>query len=262
MQFGNLQVSLFIIITTSLISLLAVLTISLIYIYHNKGQAYQTNIEKMKFEFEKNLLATRAEIQEQTLLHISREIHDNINLSLTLAKLNLNTLDWNDVNKAFNCVNDSIDIIGSAITDLSDMSKSMNPELIGNLGLINALEKEIMRIQKLARIRINLELSGYPVFIESEKELVVFRIIQEAFNNIIKHSQAKNVTLKLHYDSRHIEIWIKDDGVGFTQNPTSMLKESKAGLLNMQTRAELFNGSIKIESTLQDGTQLLIKIPL
>jgi signal transduction histidine kinase len=215
----------------------------------------------MKFEFEKNLLATKVEIQEQTFLNISREIHDNINLSLTLAKLNLNTLDWNDVNKTFNCVKDSIDIIGSAITDLSDMSKSMNPELIGNLGLLNALENEITRIRRLARIHINLELSGNPVFIESEKELVIFRIIQEAFNNIIKHSQAKNVTLKLHYDPTYIEILIKDDGVGFNNEPRLILKESKAGLLNMQTRAELFKGSIRVESIPHHGTQLLIKIP-
>lgn len=262
MQASTQYLGLFIILTTSIISLLALLIISLIYLYHNKAHTYQTSLGKMKFEFEKNLLATRVEIQEQTFLNISREIHDNINLSLTLAKLNLNTLDWSDVNKASNCVEDSIDIIGSAITNLSDMSKSMNPELIGNLGLINALENEIMRIQKLARIPINLELTGNPVFIESEKELVVFRIIQEAFNNIIKHSQAKNVTLKLHYDFNHIEIFIKDDGVGFNQDLRLILKESKAGLLNMQTRAELFKGSISIESIPQHGTQLLIKIPI
>lgn len=262
MQPSTQYLGLFIILTTSIVSLLALLIISLVYLHHNKRHIYQTNLEKMKLEFEKNLLTTRVEIQEQTFLNISREIHDNINLSLTLAKLNLNTLDWSDVNKTFNCVKDSIDIIGSAITDLSDMSKSMNPELIGNLGLINALENEIMRIQKLARILIHLELSGNPVFIESEKELVVFRIIQEAFNNIIKHSQAKNVTLRLHYNSTHIEIWIKDDGVGFNKDRRSMLKESKAGFLNMQTRAELFKGSIRIESIPQQGTQLLIKIPL
>lgn len=261
MQASTKYLGLLIILTTSIISLLALFIISLIYLYQDKRHLYQTSLEKMKFDFEKNLLATRVEIQEQTFLNISREIHDNINLSLTLAKLNLNTLDWNDVNKTFYCVKDSIDIIGSAITDLSDMSKSMNPELIGNLGLINALENEVMRIQKMARIHINLELSGNLIFIEGDKELVIFRIIQEAFNNIIKHSQARNVTLRLHYDSSNIEIWIKDDGVGFNHDPGVILKESKAGLLNMQTRAELFKGSISIESIPHQGTQLLIKIP-
>lgn len=262
MQASTQYLGLFIILTTTIISLLALLIISLVYLHHSRKNTYHTNIEKLKYEFEKNLLDTRVEIQEQTFLSISREIHDNISLSLTLAKLNLNTLDWNNVDKTFESVKDSIDIIGSAITDLSDMSKSMNPELIANLGLLNALENEIMKIQKLARIHINFELSGDLVFIESEKELVVFRIIQEAFNNIIKHSHAKKVTLRLHYDINHIEIWVKDDGIGFNQNQERSTKDNKAGLLNMQTRAELFKGNIWIESTPHLGTQLLIKIPI
>lgn len=231
------------------------------YSYKNKNHTYRINLEKMRLEYEKNLLSSRVETQEQTFLNISRDIHDNISLALTLAKLNLNTLDWSDINKASSSVRDSIDILGSAIADLSDMSRSMNPELIGNLGLINALEKEILRIQKLAGLQVTLELSGNLTFIESEKELVIFRIIQEAFNNIIKHSQTKNVTIKIHYDTSYIEVWIKDDGVGFTQNPESILKENKSGLLNMKTRAELLKGSIRIESASSLGTQLLVKIP-
>lgn len=262
MQASDWEISSFIIITTSLVFLLALLIISLIYSYKNNNHTYRISLEKLRLEYEKNLLSSRVEIQEQTLLNISRDIHDNISLSLTLAKLNLNTLDWNDINKASSSVRDSIDILGSAIADLSDMSRSMNPELIGNLGLINALENEILRIQKLAGLQVILELSGNLTFIESEKELVIFRIIQEAFNNIIKHSQTKNVTIKIHYGISYIEVWIKDDGVGFAQNPESILKENKSGLLNMKTRAELLKGSIRIESASKLGTQLLVKIPL
>ena len=77
----------------------------------------------MKLDYEKNLLHTQLEIQEQTLQHISREIHDNINLSLTLAKLNLNTFDWNYPVKAKNKIDSSLQQISKAIVDLSDLSK-------------------------------------------------------------------------------------------------------------------------------------------
>ena len=75
-------------------------------------------------------MATQLEIQEDTFQHISREIHDNINLSLTLAKLNLNTLNWSEKEKAISQVNSSIDLISQSIANLSDISKSLNSDII------------------------------------------------------------------------------------------------------------------------------------
>ena len=80
---------------TLILLLLTSFVMSFLFIYQRKQISYFETIEKLKLDHEKDILKTQLEIQEQTLQHISREIHDNINLSLTLAKLNLNTFDWN-----------------------------------------------------------------------------------------------------------------------------------------------------------------------
>src|SRR5207253_2048785 len=129
------------------------------------------------------LLKTQIEVQEQTFQHISREIHDNINLSLTLAKLNLNTLNWEDLLQVKCAVKSSVETLGTAIVDLSNLSKSTSTDTIKNLGLLTSIQLEIERIRSTNKFLINLNVFGDPFYLDSEKELIMFRIIQEAFNN-------------------------------------------------------------------------------
>ncbi|HLG38661.1 MAG TPA: ATP-binding protein, partial [Chitinophagaceae bacterium] len=110
---------------------------------------------------------------------------------------------------------------------------------------------------------IQFEVTGSPVFMDAQKELFIFRIIQEAFNNILKHSQASIVKMQLHYNNDHLEIAVTDNGVGFIrnslQNETAI--QTGAGLRNMQKRANLLNGYCNIESNLGAGTTVKLKIP-
>jgi two-component system NarL family sensor kinase len=105
---------------------------------------------------------------------------------------------------------------------------------------------------------------GEPVFLEPQKELVLFRITQEALNNILKHANATNIILKLEYHPASIDLCVQDDGVGFT--PNSMGKHEHthmtAGLTNMRTRANLINGICNIESVPYSGTKILVTAPV
>ncbi len=257
------QIAVFLIITTGIILLLLAFVGTLFYVYRKRQMAHSKTIETLKLDHEKNLLKTQVEIQEQTFHNISREIHDNISLSLTLVKLHLNTLNWENLPKASELVRTSVEILGNAITDLRDISTSLNPELISSLGLIKAIEREIARITPSAPFKINFEVTGNPVFMQCEKELVIFRIVQEAFNNIIKHANANAVFLKLDYDADHVNIFIQDDGAGFYFEKVAIAqrKADGAGLYNMQTRAKLFNGTMEISSRPDDGTKISISIP-
>jgi two-component system, NarL family, sensor kinase len=262
MQARDNEITLLIIITTAIIFLLAAIIASLLYFYKKRQIAHQQNLHSLKLDFEKNLLKTQVEIQEQTFQHISREIHDNINLSLTLAKLNLVTLDWNDVERTRESINSSAIILGSTIADLNNLSKSINTEMIKELGLIKTIRNEIDRLKNMTQLQVNYEVTGETIFMDSEKELVIFRIIQEAFNNIIKHSKASNIWLDLNYNTDFLEVVIRDNGIGFKKDEISQKKENPhAGLNNMQTRARLFGGSFLLESQPQKGTQIFISIP-
>jgi signal transduction histidine kinase len=129
------------------------------------------------------------------------------------------------------------------------------------MGLIKAVGNEVERINHLTRLDIELAIGGEPVFMECEKELVIFRIIQEAFNNIIKHAQASRVWLTLEYGEEMIEVLIKDNGIGFDKEQVVAQKKKNAGLNNIRTRAKLFKGKLKIESHPNLGTCLIITIP-
>jgi len=259
MQRTTYEIAIFLIVITLLVFVMVGFIISIIYLYRKKQKTYVQNLELIKHGHEKNLLQSQVEVQEQTFQNISREIHDNINLSLTLAKLQLNTLDFSDKNKTLHLVSSSIDLLSKSIKDLSDLSKSMNADIIAEEGLIEALEIETKRISKTGMLEIHTEVSGNPVFLDAQKDLIIFRIIQEAFNNVIKHASAKKVRLELYYSSAYMIITVKDNGKGF--DPNESCNRKGAGLKNMKTRAKLFNGDVNIESSPETGTKVIISIP-
>lgn len=230
-----------------------------IYLHRKKQLAYYQKVNEIEANYEKNLLQTQLEIQEQTFQHISREIHDNINLSLTLAKLNLHTVEWNDKAQTVQKVNNSIELLTKSIAELSDISKSLNADIIIQQGLLKAIEEEVRRIRLAGLFHLDFELTGTPVYLDTQKELIIFRIIQESFNNIIKHAAATSAKLALHYNSAKLVITITDNGNGFDMELAG--SSSQAGLKNMETRIKILNGSMKLDSSPGTGTHILFTIP-
>lgn len=216
-------------------------------------------MEEMKIEHENEILKSQVEIQEQTFENISREIHDNIGQKLTLAKLHLNTMNLCNNDIASASLNNSVKMISEAINDLSDLSRSMSSEIILQNGLIKALEFDVAQMNKSCLFKIDLLVNGDPVFLDSQKELVLFRIVQEALNNIMKHAAAQKIEITMNYLKNHVEMLIKDDGRGFV-NDSSMLKGT--GIANMNRRAGMLNGHCNVTSIPGDGTQIKIEIPI
>jgi signal transduction histidine kinase len=231
----------------------------ILYRYQQKQNLYYRDIESLKAKHENILLQSQLEIQEQTFQNISREIHDNIGQKLTLAKLHLNTLDHQDLGKTKIRVNDVVEMISEAIKDLSDISRSMSSEVISNNGLLKALEFEIGQLQKPGIYRIKLTVTGEPVFFNSHSELVLFRIVQEAINNIIKHAEASSIEIHLLYEDDFLTLFITDNGKGFSSNEN---REQGTGLINMQKRANMLKGECAINSQSGLGTTVNIKIPI
>jgi signal transduction histidine kinase len=252
----------FLIVTTGIILLLAAFIITLLYLYQKRQISYQQKMDSLKLDHEINLMSVQLEIQENTFQHISREIHDNISLSLTLAKLNLNTFDWSDPEKSTVKLNSTVQMISRAITDLSDISKSLNSEIISSQGLIKALENEVERILQTDIFNLHFNITGEPVYMDNHRELLIFRIIQEAFNNIIKHAQAKDALLTLHYTENQLHVIISDNGIGFSVTEGDSKRKSKAGLKNMEARAKMIGGNMQIKSVIKNGTTLIFNMPI
>lgn len=227
--------------------------------FKQKQTDYYNDIKDIKDEHDKELLRTQLEIQEQTFNNISKEIHDNIGQKLSLAKLYLNTLDSTEFKNSNPRIQDSVQIIGEVISELSNLSRSMNPDLIANLGLVRAVETEINNLAKTGCYQIKLVVSGDSYFFEPEKELILFRITQEALNNIVKHARASAITLEFYYHRDQLEMLISDDGIGFQPETT---ESDGSGLLNMKKRTQVLNGQFDILTNSQQGTTIKINIPV
>jgi two-component system, NarL family, sensor kinase len=232
--------------------------VTIVYKYQQRQNAHQKDIEALKASHENTLLQSLLEMQEQTFQNISREIHDNIGQKLTLAKLHLNTLNFTDTPAVIAQVNDSISMLSEAINDLSDISRSMSSEIILSNGLIKALEFEAAQLQKSGLYSIAVTVTGSPIFMDGDTELVLFRIAQEAINNVIKHAAATSIAIHLHYNTVWLTMEILDNGKGFNTDEI----QYGTGLKNIAKRTALLKGQLLISSTLQNGTQLKIQLPL
>jgi len=216
--------------------------------------------------FSQTLLQTQLEIQEQTLKTISQEIHDNIGQVLSLAKLNLNTIDITKQDELLEKISGSKQLVSKAIQDLRDLSKSLNTDNIAAIGLLRAIEYELDLIKKAGEHQTVLEINGSIIRPDPQKELIVFRIVQELLNNIIKHAEAKLIKVQANYSSAELELTISDDGKGFNLEPIEKEENtdngSGLGIRNMHNRAKLIGADFTMNSIGGQGTTVKLKLPL
>ncbi|MCC8424459.1 sensor histidine kinase [Mucilaginibacter sp. UR6-11] len=247
------------IILTTLVFLLAP-TFIIIYIsvYNRRKKKHIEEKAQMKLTFESELLKTRIEIQEQTLTHISQEIHDNITQVLSFVKLDLALTDNMPERTKQAKIKQSRELIAQAIYDLRDLSKSLSFEYIRTLGLVKTIGQEIERINKSNIITTDFMVNGTVYSLGEQRELLLFRIFQEAVNNTLKHAGAKCLKISLQYSGQLFNLTVEDDGAGFS---TADLPEQVGlGLKNMHNRATLIGGTVAVVSS--PGKGCFVKISL
>lgn len=259
----ELKIILTIILSSILILGLILLLLYVLNVFNKRKLAVLKEIESIKNEHNNELLQTQLEIQEYTFKKISREIHDNISLGLTLAKLQTTTY-LEQQEKDPKMLEFAIDLISKSLVDLNDISKSMDANQLISHGLIKALESEVNVLSKSGLFNIEFELEGEPIYLDAESDLVLLRIFQEACNNIIKHAKANKIKLLLQYEADQVLMKITDNGTGFDLNKTLAQKEirKKSGLENIMARAKLIHANVEIQSTPGKGTTILILTPI
>lgn len=215
--------------------------------------------EKLQAEIANEVNNARIEIQQSTLNNISQEIHDNVGQLLSLTKMQLNLIEAQEV-KDNNLISEAKDNISKAMTDLRDLAKGMSSDRIQLLGLYDSVSQEAVRINKVGRLQVQVSSKGSNKEPEHKKQLVVFRVIQECFQNILKHAQANHVLVSFTYLPDSFEVVIKDDGVGFDYQPGSPSSEG-LGLMNIFNRIHLVGGEVTLNSAPGVGTSVHIKVP-
>ena len=215
---------------------------------------------RMQSEFQQTLLQAQIEIQEQTLKTISQEIHDNIGQVLSLAKLNLNTFEKTENITNQTKIDNTKQLVSKAIVDLRHLSRSMYGDQLQELGLPAAIDNELTILQNTKQYKTQLEVKGDVYKMEPQKETIIYRMVQEAINNCIKHARAKKIIVNLLYESDNFSLNIQDDGIGFDPKALSALTNGM-GLKSMQNRASMIGGACTIQTEINKGTMISFSLP-
>jgi two-component system NarL family sensor kinase len=256
-QYNEVLVAL--IACTLLFIVLAAIILLFLYLYQRRRFAQQQQLTAMQQEFKEQSLKAQLEIQERTFQAISQEIHDNVGQLLSLAKVQINILhETRRLDLALLAA--TRDNIGKAMTDLRDLSGSLNSERLRYRSIHDTVFLEAERINRTGTIVAQVEVEGETREMEPQKKLILCRILQESIQNCIKHADASCVSILCRYLPDEVYVSIRDNGKGFDLEAV-LLQGSGQGLSNIKTRVQLTGGTHNIQSMLQEGTHIQITIP-
>lgn len=247
-------------ITVAMLLVIAFFSIYLFFLFQKRKTRLLQQQQTMKETYEKEILKTQIEIRDQAMNDVGRELHDHISQVMTLIKLNMSRL----VGQGLDAANEqrlaeTKDMMKEAIDDVRLLSKTLNGDLILQIGLVESIKHELERINRLNIITCSLQVQGNPCDIPPNTAFVVFRIVQENLHNILKHAKCKNVLTALSYTANGIILKQQDDGIGFNLAAADSNKNG-SGLINMQRRAAMINATFNLESQPMKGTTLTLKI--
>lgn len=243
-----------------------IFTIIMFYIIFNRYKlAHQRELTAIEKEKKTRLLFTQKllNLQEQEWKRISSELHDSIGQELLVVKNLIQHGRKRNINiiaddKYYDIINEAS---SKAIEELKDMTRTLHPLQLEKLGLTQSIESLINKINNTTNINFATNITDIDNNLEAENEIHFFRIVQESFNNIMKHAEAKAVLVSIAIKDNEISLIIKDNGKGFNLNNISE-RSIGVGLNSITERVNLLKGKMKINSEKNKGTELIFSIPM
>ncbi|HLV09859.1 MAG TPA: sensor histidine kinase [Halanaerobiales bacterium] len=212
---------------------------------------------------QKNNMAIRIiQAQEEERKRVARDIHDgpaqsiaNLVFRVEFTQKLLNK----DMEKARVELQELKNLIRHSMQDVRKIIYNLRPMSLDDLGLVPTLKRYVDNFIEQNEILIEFNVIGNRKRLPGIYEVTVFRLIQEALNNIFKHARASSGKVRLEYAKERINIFVSDDGIGFN---IEEIDEEKYGLFSMQERCNLLGGSLDIKSKKNKGTIIKIRIPI
>jgi PAS domain S-box-containing protein len=203
------------------------------------------------------------EAQEQERSRIARELHDDINQRIALLAIELRSFEQNPSASAAELhrrVKEAQNRVSDLGRDIQALSHRLHSSKLEYLGLPAAAASFCRELCEQQKVEINFTGDGIPRRVPPEISLCLFRVLQEALQNAVKHSGVKRFKVELRAAANEIHLAVSDSGVGF--NPAAAIEGSGLGLISMQERLQLVEGELSIESAPNRGTTLRARVPL
>jgi signal transduction histidine kinase len=199
--------------------------------------------------------------QEEERLRLARELHDDTIQSVIALKQRVQLAQKSVKDQASRKTLGELEILSEqTIENLRRMTRALRPIYLEDLGLVTALEMLARETGQGNALKIDFQKSGEEQRLSREVELALYRITQEALNNVIRHSSAKNVNLCISFDHGNFQLEVIDDGIGFQipKSPADFAQLGHFGLLGIRERADLIGARLEVESTPGNGTRLKV----
>lgn len=197
--------------------------------------------------------------QDQERTRLSRELHDSVGQSLIAVKLQLEhaaTLNYSQMRAGIDMAKNMTD---QTLEEVRRVCNDLMPASLSEFGLETALRTRCNELGALGGFRVEFASEGSLERLDKKSKIYLYRIAQEALNNIVKHARATAVSLRLERKNEVATLRITDNGKGFIFDPLSF--SNRNGLQNMRERAHLLQGSFEIDSTPGHGTTITVKLP-
>jgi signal transduction histidine kinase len=217
------------------------------------------NYHRRYIKLQKERIHAEITIQENERKRIANDLHDSLGPLLSSVKLNINSIDVSteEDRKIIDKAGRHIDEI---IKSLRQISYNLLPNTLERKGLISAISEFTEIINQKSHLQVILHVIK-PASLAKEKEIHIFRMLQEIIQNTLKHAKAKTLQIGIAQEDGFLLILTKDDGHGFDVN-RAKFESTGLGLKSLESRKEILNAQLIIDSTPEQGTNHFLKIPL
>ncbi len=217
--------------------------------YQKRVLKQERDVQELKLKHQENLLKATVESRENEQQRIAQDLHDDIGAILSTARLQISS-------------NPQLaELDGLMFEGMEGVRRIVNdllPPTLKEYGLKAALEERIKSVESNSEIKINLEYFATEDLLEKEREILLFRILQECLNNSIKYADCNRISIEISDEGSHLHVLYRDNGKGFDMEST----KKNLGLHNIQSRADVLRAQHKMYSEPTKGFSLTLEIPL
>jgi PAS domain S-box-containing protein len=204
--------------------------------------------------------------QEEERKRIARELHDETSQNLTaLLFLSEEVLEMDDLEQAQKRLARMQSLVKLTLDGVHKIIFDLRPSMLDHLGLVPALRWYAESRLSPKEVRVEIKEASRPRRLPAEVETALFRVVQEAINNVARHAAARNVRIEFEFEDQAVKVEVEDDGIGFDIGSSQTISPENGrglGLMGMQERIELLGGEISVETNPGFGTLLVIQVPL
>lgn len=243
-------------------SLTAVLLLGVLLYRNYRQKQLLQQLKITELEKDRQLMAVDAMLkgQEEERSRLAKDLHDGLGGMLSGVKYSLNNMKDNLIVTPDNMAvfERSLDMIDTSIKELRRVAHNMMPEMLTKFGLNEALKEYCNNVNATQLLKVKYQSFGMDKRLDSSVEIIIYRIVQELLNNILKHAAASETLVQLIREGGRLNILVEDNGKGFD---TAMLEQSKgAGWTNIHSRVDYLKGRLDIQSEIGKGTSVTIEL--